>query len=148
VLAPLAMLAQTEKNEADFFKATYGLNKMDAYKNFILVELANKDAFWEVFEQYESERLELRDKKLVMIQEYSDNYMILDDKIIDKLVKRSLDLNDRTSKLLRKYYKKLKKVGGSKVAGQFVQIESYFRSIAKSALYESIPLIGELDTLE
>jgi len=148
ILAPVAIHAQTETNEADFFKAAFGLNKLDIYQNLINLAPENLDSFWGLFQQYEEERLALRAEKIILIQAYSDNYMILDNKDIDKMVKTSFSLNDKTSKLLRKYYKKLRKAGGSKAAGQFMQIETYFRSIAKATLYENLPLIGELDTLE
>ena len=52
------------------------------------------------------------------------------------------------AKNIEKYFKKLKKAGGIKAAAQFLQIENYFLSLSKTAVYENVPFIGELETME
>jgi hypothetical protein len=43
------------------------------------------------------------------------------------------------------YYKKIKKASGSKVAAQFFQLEGYFLTQIRAAIFEEIPYIGEFD---
>ena len=41
--------------------------------------------------------------------------------------------------------KKVKKASGSKIAGQFFQLEAYIQSEIRSTVMSSIPFIGELN---
>jgi hypothetical protein len=54
-------------------------------------------------------------------------------------------LRKKTDKLMDQYYKKIKKASGSKVAAQFFQLEGYFLTQIRAAIFEEIPYIGEFD---
>lgn len=147
-LSTVAINAQQTAEEADFFKALFGVEKIELVKDFIKVDAANEVAFWETYKEFETNRKELRTERIALINDYAENYANLSDEKIDELAKRSIKLNKKSAKNVAKYYKKLNKIGGAKAAAQFLQIENYFVSLSKTAIYENIPFIGELDAVE
>ena len=56
---------------------------------------------------------------------------------------RALTNRANNEKLLKKYYKKVKKVTDAKTATQFIQLEAYLGTAIQYALLESIPFVGE-----
>tara|TARA_B100000809_G_scaffold32497_1_gene28383 strand:+ start:55770 stop:56246 length:477 start_codon:yes stop_codon:yes gene_type:complete len=147
MLAPLAMLAQTEKNDTDFFKALFGVDKITIVQDFINVNAAQKDAFWATYKEYEIDRKEQRTARIELITDYAENYTSLTDDKLDDLCAESIKQKSKNAKLIKKYYKKLKKDGGSKAAAQFLQVENYFLNLSRVAVSENIPFIGELDKI-
>ncbi len=145
--ASTALFAQTENQDQDFFKAIFGVDKITIVKDFIEVAPENEAEFWETYKEYEAERKELRALRIALITDYAENYTNLSDEKIDDLCKESFKQNEKTGKIIKKYYKKLRKDGGSRAAGQFLQMENYFLSLSKTAVFENVPFIGELDKI-
>ena len=109
------------------------------------LDLDENDAFWTVYDEYEKARKELGQKRFKLIVDYAENYDNLTDEKTDELVKTNQAIRNGTTKLLNKYYKKVKKASGSKTAAQFYQIENYFITAITAEIYSNIPLIGELE---
>lgn len=147
IMAPIAMFSQTDNDDADFFKAIFGVDKITIVKEFIDVEAAQKEDFWALYTEYEANRIELRTARIDLITDYAENYTSLSDDKLDDLCKQSIKQKKQNAKLREKYYKKLKKAGGSKAAAQFLQVENYFLSLSRTAVFENIPFIGELDKI-
>lgn len=147
IMAPMAMFSQTEANDTDFFKAIFGVDKVSIVKDFIEVSAEQNEKFWSVYAEYEAERKELKADRIALITDYAENYESFTDEKLDELCKKSIKQNANTAKLIKKYYKKLRKAGGSKPAAQFIQLENYFLSLSRTAVSENIPFIGELDKI-
>jgi len=147
ILTPVALFAQTENTDIDFFKSIFGVEKVTIIKDFIDVAPEKKEAFWEIYNEYETERKELREDRIELITEYAENYTSLSDDKMDDLCKESFKQKKKNAKLREKYYKKLRKAGGSRAAAQFLQVENYFLSLSRTAVFENIPFIGELDKI-
>ncbi|NOR75859.1 MAG: hypothetical protein GQ525_11945 [Draconibacterium sp.] len=135
--------AQVQKEEIDYYQSIFGMEKKIVVANFL--ELEESDAFWAIYDEYEKGRKELGEKRIKLILDYAEHYAELTDDKTDDLVKESISLRNGTQSLVVKYYKKVKKVSGSKTAAQFYQIENYFITAIQSELYTDVPLIGELD---
>lgn len=147
VMAPLAMFSQSETNNTDFFKSIFGVDKVTIVQDFIEVAPEQHEAFWSIYKEYETDRKELREARIALITDYAENYNSFSDDKLDELCKQGIKQNEQTAKLIKKYYKKLRKAGGSKSAAQFLQLENYFLSLSKTAVSENIPFIGELDKI-
>lgn len=136
--------AQSNKEDIDFIQSIYGKEKKTIVAEFIKVEDGQKDAFWKVYDEYETKRKELGQKRVALLERYANNYMNLDDATTSQIIKETAALGLQTDKLVSTYHKKLEKVAGAKAAAQFFQLESYFLSAIRTAIFESIPFIGEL----
>lgn len=60
-------------------------------------------------------------------------------------MQEALTIRKREVKLMAKYYKKMAKACGGKVAAQFYQIENYFNNTLTLLIAENIPFIGEIN---
>jgi hypothetical protein len=145
VFAFVTLQAQTNKEEVELFQSIFGMEKKAIVGDFVKVEGESGEAFWSLYDQYESERKELGLTRLELLNEYASNYEQMDSEKMDELVAKMIKLKSSTDKLMNKYYKKVKSAAGSKPAAQFFQIENYFSSAIRLSIYENIPFIGELE---
>jgi Spy/CpxP family protein refolding chaperone len=140
-----AAFAQSNKEDVDFIQSIYGKEKKTIVADFIKLEGAQKDAFWKLYDQYESERKSLGKKRVALLEKYAAGYGTMDDAAISQNIKETAALGVQTDKLIATYHKKIEKAAGAKAAAQFFQIEVYLLSSIRAAILESIPFIGELD---
>ena len=137
--------AQSNKEDVDFIQSIYGKEKKTIVADFIQLEGAQKDAFWKLYDEYETKRKELGQKRVALLEKYAKNYATLDDAALSANIKETADLGLKTDKLIITYQKKMEKAAGAKAAAQFFQIEAYFLSAIRVAIFEAIPFIGELN---
>jgi len=137
--------AQSNKEDVDFIQSIYGKEKKTIIADFIKLEGAQKDAFWKLYDEYETSRKELGKKRLALLEKYAASYSSIDDATATQITKEMIKLGAETDKLIATYHKKMEKASGAKAAAQFYQIEAYFLSVIRASILESIPFIGELD---
>ena len=145
LVASLSSYAQSNKEDVDLIQAMYGKDKKTVVAGFVQLEGAQKDAFWKLYDEYETKRKELGKKRVALLEKYAGNYSTLDDAKTDEIIREMTSLGVKTDELVASYYEKLKKASSVKAAAQFVQIESYLLSAIRVKIFESIPFIGELD---
>lgn len=145
LLVSTAGFAQSNKEDIDVIQSLYGKEKKAILAGFVTVEGAQKDAFWKLYDEYETKRKELGKQRVALLEKYAANYGTMDDATTDKLIKEMTALSVKTDKLIGTYYAKMKKSAGVKTAAQFVQFEAYVLSVVRASIMESIPFIGELD---
>ena len=141
-----ALFAQSNKEDVDMIQAIFGKEKKTMVASFVQVEASKADAFWAVYDEYETKRKELGKRRIALLENYAKNYTALDDVTTDAIIKENQSLQAATDKLIVQYYGKVKKVTGSKPAAQFYQLEGYLLSVIRATILENIPFIGELDT--
>ena len=113
--------------------------------DFIKLEGAQKEAFWKLYDEYETKRKELGKKRVALLEKYAASYSSMNDATATEITKETIKLGAETDKLIATYHKKMEKASGAKAAAQFYQIEAYFLSVIRASILESIPFIGELD---
>ena len=139
------LFAQSNKEDVDMIQAIFGKEKKTMVASFVQVDPSQADAFWKLYDEYETKRKELGKKRIALLEKYATNYATLDDATTDQLIKDNQTLQAETDKLIVTYYGKIKKVAGSKPAAQFYQLEGYLLSVIRATILENIPFIGELD---
>lgn len=140
-----AGFAQSNKEDVDLIQSIFGKEKKAIVAEFIKLEGAQNDAFWKIYDEYETKRKEFGKQRISLLERYANSYMTLDDVTTDKLTKEMMALGVNNDKLISTYYGKFKKASGIKSAAQFVQIETYFLSVIRATILENIPMIGELN---
>lgn len=141
----LTALGQSNKEDIDFIQSIYGKEKKIIAADFIQVEDAKKDAFWKLYDEYETKRKELGKKRIALLEQYAREYNNMDDATTTKIIKDIAALGLQTDKLISTYHAKMQKAAGAKPAAQFFQLEVYFLSVIRVAIMENIPFIGELN---
>jgi len=145
LLAATATFAQSNKEEIEFYQSIFGMEKKSIVTDFIQLEGEAYDQFWTLYDEYETERKANGQKRIEILDKYTKSYLELDDETTDALVSEAMKVRDTKNKLIKKYYKSMKKAAGAKAAAQFYQLENYFASAVSVTLAEQIPFIGEFD---
>lgn len=145
LLVSVSVMAQSNKEDVDFIQSIYGKEKKMIVADFIKLDDAKKDAFWKLYDEYETKRKELGKKRIALLEKYATSYIDMDDATASKITKETASLAAETDKLIATYSKKIEKAAGAKPAAQFYQLEAYFLSAIRVSIFESIPFIGELN---
>lgn len=131
--------AQTNAEEIDLIQSAFGMEKKAMVAEFVKVDAAQKDAFWALYDEYETARKDLGKKRIDLLNNYAENYDKLTDELADSWTKEVLSLTKTTDKLLVTYYNKIKKATNAVVALQWWQVEGYILSGIRFSILESVP---------
>jgi hypothetical protein len=112
-------------------------------EEFVKVDPAQKDAFWQLYDEYETSRKDLGKQRIALLEQYADSYDRLTNETADAWTKEVISLGKKTDALLVTYYNKIKKVTNPIVALQFYQIEGYILSGIRLKILGEIPFPGK-----
>lgn len=143
IMAPMILGAQSIKEEVELFQSIYGMEKKKVAAEFTGLTTESNKGFWMLYDDYEDKRKAIGQERISLIFNYVDHYQSLTDEQLDYLVSQTMKHRVRLDKLIKTYHKKIKKVAGSEIAAQFVQMEAYFLSATRSELIETLPVIGK-----
>ena len=141
----VAGMAQSNSEDVDFVQSIFGMEKKALVAEFIQVDGAEGDAFWALYDEYETKRKELGKDRLELLEIYSDTYDTMDEATTEAILKDMMALQTSTNGLINSYAKKIKKKVNVKSAAQFYQIEGYILSKIRAEIMENIPVIGSMD---
>jgi len=145
LMAWVSVSSQSANEELAFYQSIFGMEKKALVSSFVDLDEQSAETFWGLYDEYEAARKVLGQKRFEILNKYANAYLNLDDATTDALIAESQQVNKDQAKLITRYYKKLKKAGGSKAAAQFYQLENYFQSAIRITLMEQVPFIGEFD---
>ena len=131
--------AQSNKEEVDLMQSSFGMEKKAMVAEFVQVDAAQKDAFWVLYDEYETARKDLGKRRIELLNQYAENYNKLTNEFADTWTKEVLDLGKKTDALIVTYYNKVKKVTNPVVALQFYQIENYILTGIRVTILGEIP---------
>lgn len=131
--------AQSTKEEVDYIQSLFGMEKKALVAEFVNPDAAQKDAFWKLYDQYETSRKELGKKRIELLLKYGENFENLNNELASKLLKEILVLTQKNDKLLASYVKKAGKATSPVVAMQFHQIEMYILSEIRISIAGDLP---------
>jgi len=132
--------AQSNKEEVDLMQASFGMEKKAMVAEFVKVDPAQKDAFWKLYDEYETSRKDLAKKRIDLLEKYANGYDKLTNESMDKMLTETIDLQKKTDAMLISYVGKVKKSTNPVVAFQFYQVESYILSGIRLRILEGLPL--------
>src|SRR5688572_3071619 len=145
ICLPAIAFAQSNKEDVDLIQSLYGKEKKTIVAEFIKLEGAPKDAFWKLYDEYETKRKALGHKRVALLEKYADSYATIDEATTSQVINETISLAAETDKLMATYHKKIEKAVGAKPAAQFYQLEAYLLSAIRTKILEAIPFIGELN---
>jgi hypothetical protein len=133
--------AQSNKEEVDLMQAAFGMDKKAAVAEFVKPSPAQKDAFWKLYDEYETQRKDLGKQRIVLLNEYAEKYATMTSEQADAWTKKVMDLQKKTDNLITTYYGKVKAVTDGIVALQFYQMENYILSVIRAQVLEQVPFV-------
>jgi hypothetical protein len=132
--------AQSNKEEIELVQSVFGMEKKAIINEFVKVDAAQKDAFWALYDEYETKRKDLGKRRVELLEQYAENFDKLTNETADNWTSEVIKLSAKTDDLLVTYYKKIKKVTNPVTALQFYQVEGYILSGIRVSILEELPL--------
>jgi F0F1-type ATP synthase delta subunit len=132
--------AQSNKEEIDLIQSVFGMEKKAIMAEFVKVDASQKDAFWKLYDEYETKRKELGKNRIALLEDYAKNYASLTNEKADEWTKQVISQSAKTDDLLVTYVKKISKATSPIAALQFYQVESYILSGIRVSILEELPL--------
>jgi hypothetical protein len=133
--------AQTNKEEIDIMQAAFGMEKKAMVAEFVQVDDAQKDAFWKLYDEYETQRKVYGKQRIDLLNEYTDTYQKMTNESADAWLQKTLDLGKKTDALLLSYYKKVKKATNPINALQFYQVENFILTGIRNQIMGELPFV-------
>ena len=133
--------AQSNKEEVDFMQAAFGMDKKAAVAEFVKPSPAQKDAFWKLYDEYETQRKELGKQRITLLEEYAAKYQAMTSEQADAWTKKVMDLQKKTDGLITTYYGKVRAVTDGIVALQFYQMENFILAAIRAQVLEQVPFV-------
>jgi hypothetical protein len=133
--------AQSNKEEIDLMQASFGMDKKAIVANFVNLSDNQKDAFWKLYDEYETQRKELGKQRIDLLKQYAEEYKNMTSEQADAWTKKVMELQKKTDNLITTYYVKVKAISDGTVATQFYQIENYILTSIRMQLLEAIPFV-------
>lgn len=133
--------AQTNKEEVDLMQAAFGMDKKAVVMEFVHPSETQKDAFWKLYDEYETQRKAFGKQRIALLEQYAEKYETMTSEQADAWTKKVIDLQGKTDKLIVTYYNKVKKISDGIVATQFYQIENYILAGIRAQILDEVPFL-------
>src|SRR5688572_1900606 len=121
MLAVVSVRSQT--TELEIIKSKYNVEKKELVAEFMKFSEEEATRFWPIYEEYESERTKLGNKRVELLKKYASQYQTITDDQVDDLISDVFDLQEDIISLRENYYGKVKEKLNARRAAGFVQIE-------------------------
>jgi hypothetical protein len=122
-------------------QAAFGMDKKAAVAEFVKPSPAQKDAFWKLYDEYETQRKELGKQRITLLEQYAKQYQTMTSEQADAWTKKIMDLQKKTDNLITTYYGKVRSASDGIVALQFYQIENYILAAIRAQVLEQVPFV-------
>jgi hypothetical protein len=132
---------QSNKEEIDFIQAALGMEKKSVVASFVKPSETQKDAFWKLYDEYETQRKNLGKQRIELLNQYAEQYLTMTSEQADAWTKKVIDLQKKTDALIVTYYGKVKAISDGLVATQFYQIENYILTAIRAQVLENVPFL-------
>jgi hypothetical protein len=133
--------AQSNKEEVDLMQAAFGMDKKAVVMEFVHPSETQKDAFWKLYDEYETQRKTFGKQRIELLEQYAKQYENMTSEQTDAWTKKVIDLQGKTDKLIVSYYGKIRKISDGIVATQFYQIENYILAGIRAQILDEIPFV-------
>ena len=133
--------SQSNKEEIDLVQAAFGMDKKAVVADFVQPSAAQKDAFWKLYDEYETQRKALGKQRIELLRQYADHYLDMTSVQADAWTKSVIELQKKTDNLISVYYDKVKLVSNAIVATQFYQIENYILTAIRMQILQKVPFL-------
>jgi hypothetical protein len=133
--------AQSNKEEIDMIQSVFGMEKKALVADFMSLDATKADAFWKLYDEYETQRKELGKKRIDLMEQYANNYNGMPAEVADKWMADVIKLGSSTDKLLLTYYKKVKKATDPVTALKFWHVETYILNSIRQSISSELPFV-------
>ena len=135
----VSTLLNAQPTETELVRSAFKLEKKEQVASFMRLRDADAAKFWPIYNEYETSRSAIGDRRIKLLQQYATAYEKRDTAAAEKLWKESSSIQRSEISLREKYADILRKRISSSVALNFFIVEDYISTAVKVQLYNSIP---------
>ena len=117
--------------------------RRDVFEKNIELTDTQKDSFWTVFNQFETERSAVTGKNLQLVQTYAANFSTLTNDQLMQMLKEVTANSKKQIDLRAKYADQIAKKVDPKIGARFYQIDDYLTTAGRLDVMNNLPLVGE-----
>jgi len=138
-----SVLAQISNSEMELVKSLFNMEKKIIVTEFMALNDDDAAKFWPIYNNYESDKNEIANRRWALLKEYAAEYQNLSSEKIDEIMKESFSIQKKDLAIKKKYYNNIKKNLSAQKAASFYQLEEYIQTNVRLELLEAIPFVGE-----
>lgn len=132
-------MLHAQHTEMELVRSAFKLDKKAKVAEFMQLPDSAAAKFWPIYNQYETERSSIGDRRIKLMDQYTAAYLKLNAATAEKLWKESAAIQKAEVALREKYAGIMKKSISATVALNFYMVEDYIGTAVKLELYGSIP---------
>ncbi|KPQ13137.1 MAG: hypothetical protein HLUCCX10_13940 [Algoriphagus marincola HL-49] len=138
-----SILAQSVDDEITLIQAEFGMGKRQLVDAVMDLPESVAPLFWTVYQEYEAERQLLSRERLLIINNYLENYDSITDELANTLANGILKNDAALAKLHARYFKRFKKATSARDAAKFLQLDDYIHNTIRNSIQQELPFIDE-----
>ncbi|TFH35129.1 MAG: hypothetical protein E4G95_07285 [Bacteroidia bacterium] len=133
--------AQSNNEEIDLIQSIFGMEKKAMVADFVQVDESASNAFWKLYDEYETARKDLGKKRIELLEKYADTFETMTSEQADTWLKEVMKQAASTDNLIDLYTKKIKKISDPVTALQFYHIENFILASIRLNILGEVPFI-------
>lgn len=141
-LSAISFLANAQTND-EMFNTVFKQEKRAYFSENMHLKADEFDKFWTIYNSFETERAAIGKERIGLLKTYVEKYETMTNEDADAFMKKWLAIDKSEDAMRIKYYGKMKKELGAKVAAHFLQLDDYIQTAIKFEILDELPFIGE-----
>ena len=133
--------AQSDDDYVELAREVLKTEKKEAISEILDLKDEEKTPFWDLYKEYQEKLYLIQNKRIALINDFSDNFETLSNEKADELMKNYLSYKSEILKLNKQYYKKFKKVTDVGNAVLLFQAENKIETLIDAQLALEIPML-------
>jgi len=129
--------------EIAMMQELFGVEKASIIEQNIDLTGVNGDAFWKLYNEYETQRQDLGKARMELLQKYTNKQGNITNQQAKDLMAEAVPLRAAGDKLILSYTKRIEKATNALVSVQFYQIENYISDGMRFAILNNIDFIQD-----
>ena len=129
--------------ELKIIQEVFGDEKRTIIAENIDFEGVNMDAFWKIYDNYESQRQDLGRERVKLLKQYTTKQGNMTALQAEEMLAEAANLRSSEDKLIMNTTKRIRKMSNPFVAVQFYQIEHYISDGIRFSILDNIDFIQD-----
>ena len=128
-----------QHTETELIRSAFKLEKKAKVAAFMQLNDSAAQVFWPIYNQYETDRSSIGDRRVKLLDRYAGAYKNMDAATAEKLWKESASIQKAEVSLREKYAGIIRKKLSAGAALDFFMVEDYINTAIKLELFDAIP---------
>jgi hypothetical protein len=145
VFALSTVMSQTADDYMEVMRDVLKTEKKAAIAEVMNLDESERDAFWDLYNEYNAEAYKIGTKTVRLIREFGESYDKMTDEKAAELWNRNIAIEQEKLKLEKTYFKKFLKIIPAKKALTYFQAENKIETLINAQLAIEVPLFEDIE---